>query len=279
MAFKTIATFIKDSAIDQDVLATAIDCAYREDAHLSVICLGIDRIQPGAYYAGANAVAIQQSLGEAQEAADAAETFARETLSGHTISWDVTAFTVPVAALGHLAASRTQMADLIVLPKPYGANRSMEDVATLEAALFGTRVPLVIVPEGLTALPPPKTAVLAWNESAESLAAIRMAIPLLRHASSVNIAIIDPPTHGADRSDPGGPLAEMLSRHGVKADISVLAKTMPRISDVLCRHIADRDAELLVMGAYGHSRFREAILGGATRNMLEMAEVPLFMTH
>jgi nucleotide-binding universal stress UspA family protein len=59
----------------------------------------------------------------------------------------------------------------------------------------------------------------------------------------------------------------------------VLAKTMPRISDVLCRHVRDQDAELLVMGAYGHSRFRESIMGGATRNMLELAELPVFMAH
>jgi nucleotide-binding universal stress UspA family protein len=54
---------------------------------------------------------------------------------------------------------------------------------------------------------------------------------------------------------------------------------MPRISDVLARHARDMNADLLVMGAYGHSRFREAILGGATRNMLEQAEVPVFLAH
>ena len=77
----------------------------------------------------------------------------------------------------------------------------------------------------------------------------------------------------------GPAFAEMLARHGVRADISVLAKTMPRISDVLCRHVRDVGADVVVMGGYGHSRFREAILGGATRNMLEMAEVPVLMAH
>jgi nucleotide-binding universal stress UspA family protein len=71
----------------------------------------------------------------------------------------------------------------------------------------------------------------------------------------------------------------MLSRHGVRAEVSVLAKTMPRVCDILTRHARDIDADLLVMGAYGHSRFRESILGGATRNMLEMAQIPVFMAH
>ena len=67
--------------------------------------------------------------------------------------------------------------------------------------------------------------------------------------------------------------------HGVRAEVSVLARTLPRISDILARHVRDQNADLLVMGAYGHSRFREAILGGATRNMLEQAEVPVLMAH
>jgi nucleotide-binding universal stress UspA family protein len=71
----------------------------------------------------------------------------------------------------------------------------------------------------------------------------------------------------------------MLVRHGVKAEVSVLAKTRPSVSDVLVRHLRDQNADLLVMGAYGHSRFREAILGGATRDMLEMAEGPVFLAH
>ena len=74
-------------------------------------------------------------------------------------------------------------------------------------------------------------------------------------------------------------LCQMLVRHKVHADVAVLARTQSRVSDVLARHAADLNADMLVMGAYGHSRFREAILGGATRNMLEQAEVPVFMAH
>ena len=71
----------------------------------------------------------------------------------------------------------------------------------------------------------------------------------------------------------------MLVRHGVHAEVSVLARDLPRVSDVLTRHAMDTDADLLVMGAYGHSRFREAILGGSTRNMLEKTEIPVLMAH
>ncbi len=111
------------------------------------------------------------------------------------------------------------------------------------------------------------------------MAAVRAALPLLTAAESVNIVIIDPPRHSSDRSDPGGQLSQMLARHGAKPEVSVIAQTMPRVSDVLGRHCEDTQADLLVMGAYGHSRFREALLGGATRDMLERAELPVFMSH
>jgi nucleotide-binding universal stress UspA family protein len=108
---------------------------------------------------------------------------------------------------------------------------------------------------------------------------VRAALPLLVGAEVVHVVVIDPPQHGPTRSDPGGMLSQFLSRHGVKAEIDVLTKTLPRVSDVLQRHVKDVNADMVVMGAYGHSRFREAILGGATRNMLEQATTTVLMAH
>lgn len=279
MTYRTLVTVIRDFGQDAPTLASAAAYAAQHDAHLSVLALGIDHVQPGAYYAGMNAAAMQTGLAEAGEDARSAETSVREVMARETCSWDVSSAVAQMGAVGHFIARRAALADLVVLPKPYGASRGPEDVAITEAALFDTRTPLMILPEGQSTAPEAKRIVVAWNESSEALAAIRAALPLLVAAESVDIVIVDPPSHSPDRSDPGGMLAEMLVRHGVHADISVLAKTMPRISDVLCRHIIDKDADMLVMGAYGHSRFREAILGGATRNMLEQAAVPVLMAH
>ncbi len=140
-------------------------------------------------------------------------------------------------------------------------------------------MPVLILPDGASFPDEIKNIVAAWNDSPEALRAIRSALPFLMEANTVCVAIIDPPSHGPERSDPGGALSQMLARHGVQVEVAVLAKTMPRISDILNRHARDKDAQLVVMGAYGHSRFREAIMGGATRHMLELAEVPVLMTH
>ena len=279
MRYKSIVTFIKDMAQDAHALETAAAIAEAEEGHLTAVCLGIDRIQPGAYYAGANAMALQQSLSEAQTEAQAAEKAARSALEGRPFHWEVAPITAQFGALGTVVSSRAQLADLVVQSKPYGPSRRTEDVAIVESALFGTRGPVLVLPESQAGALAADRIVVAWNESAEALAAIRAAMPVLVEADTVDIAIIDPPAHGEDRSDPGGLLAEALARHGVRADISVLAQTLPRVSDVLCRHVTDKSADLLVMGAYGHSRFREAILGGATRNMLEVAEVQVLMAH
>lgn len=166
-----------------------------------------------------------------------------------------------------------------MLPQPYGPERGAELVPVLESALFEGRTPVLVVPDDVKGALAPKEIVVAWNESIEALTAIRTALPFLTAADLVRVVVIDPPQHGPERSDPGGMLSQMLARHGATCEINVLSKTMPRVSDVLNRHAMDTESDMVVMGAYGHSRFREAILGGATRNMLEQAKVPVLMAH
>jgi len=145
--------------------------------------------------------------------------------------------------------------------------------------LFDGDSPVLILPELGMELPKFNKIVLAWNQSDEALHAARAALPLLQNADLVNIVIVDPPAHGVERSDPGGLLTQMLARHGVQVDVSVIAKTLPRISDMLRRHATDQAADLLVIGAYSHSRLRQAILGGTTRNLLEETNLPVFMAR
>lgn len=279
MAYKSIVTIVTNAETDAAALQAAVDIARREGAHLDIFCLGIDRTQPGFYYAGANALILQDNLAQAQADAETLETWVNGRLEGEDIAWAAASATTQMAGLTPYIAHRTRLADLVVMPKPYGPGRGHENEAIVEACLFNGQVPVLAIPDGSGFGAEIGHAVVAWNESAEALCAVRAALPFLRQADSVDIAIIDPPAHSPDRSDPGGPLCQMLVRHGVRAQVSVLAKTMPRVSDILRRHCTDREADLLVMGAYGHSRFRESILGGATRNMLEASEVPVLLAH
>ncbi len=279
MSYKTVFTAVTDKALAGPLLDHAIAYSAAYDAHLEALCLGVDRSQTGYYYAGANALVLQEVIDKAQEESKDIETSVQSKLDTSGLRWGTDTGMAQLADIGRHAAGRARFADLMVLPTPYGTDRGPDQEALVEAALFEARVPVVIVPEKQKPAPVPKKIVVGWNESDEALAAVRAALPLLRQAEHVHVVVIDPPKHGPNRSDPGGLLSVWLARHGVHAEIDVLSKTMPRVSDVMLRHADDIAAEMVVMGAYGHSRFREAILGGATRYMLEQSKLPVFMAH
>ena len=279
MRYKTILTILTTEALGDLTMTHASEFALAQDAHLDVLCLGVDRTQTGYFYGGTNAMVLQESLSRAGDEAEALADHAREWLAKTDVRWEVEKDIAQLAQIGRQAAGRARFADLVVLPKPYGTDHGVELEPVIEGALFEGLTPVMVVPDGSAPVVAPKRMALAWNGSAEALRAVRAAIPLLAGAEVVHVVLVDPPRSGPERSDPGGMLARYLARHGVRVEIDVLAKTESRVSDVLLRHVRETGSEMIVMGAYGHSRFREAILGGATRNMLEQAEVPVLMAH
>ncbi|MFZ7093200.1 universal stress protein [Primorskyibacter sp. 2E233] len=279
MSYKSILTVVTDPDLAESTVAHAAAVAIGADAHLDVMCFGVDRTQTGYYYAGANAMVLQETLTRASAEAEALAEQVRHILGRFEVRWGVEHGVAQLADIGRHVASRARFSDLVVLPKPYGKDHGVELEPVIEGSMFEGQVPVVVVPDDVEPPTQPKRVVIGWNESAEALRAVRAAMPVLKGADAVHVVVIDPPQHGPNRSDPGGMLSQYLARHGVKAEIDVLSKTMPRVSDVLMRHVSDINADLVVMGAYGHSRFREAILGGATRNMLEQAAVTVFMAH
>lgn len=279
MTYKSVFTILTDETLVEGTLEHACAIADAHDAHLDVLCLGVDRSQAGYYYAGASAMVFEQTLNRAQEEAGKIESAARAALNRRDTRWSCETDVAQMVDLTRHVSTRSRFSDLVVLPKPYGENRGAELEAVTEACLFEGQTPALIVPQQARLDTAPKRVMVAWNESVEARNAVRAAMPLLRQADAVHVVIVDPPEHGPNRSDPGGLLSQYLSRHGVSVNIDVLSKTMPRIVDMLMRHTIDMDADLLVMGAYGHSRFREAVFGGATRSMLEEATVPVMMAH
>lgn len=279
MSYKSLLTVLTAADTATAPLAQITALAEEFGAHIDALCLGVDRTQTGYYYAGANAMVLQETLARAQEEAEEVRIQAEQALKLSGVPFATDSGVAQIADLGRHVARLARFSDLVVLGKPYGPGKRAEAEPIVESALFEGRAPVLVVPDEGAPMRQPKTVLVAWNESIEAMTAIRKSLPLLTRADLVRIAVIDPPQHGPERSDPGGMLAQMLARHGVTCEIDVLSKTLTRVSDVLNRHAADTDADLIVMGAYGHSRFREAILGGATRNMLEQAKVPVLMAH
>lgn len=278
MGYKTILTVL--TTPDQGAqLEAAIALARREDAHLDVLCLGVDHSQTGYYYAGSSAFVFQEAIDRAMEDARALDASARARLEGEVLRWSVDAAVAQMGGIGGMVGMRARFADLMVMVRPYGPTAPTDAEAVIEAAMFEGGCPVLVLPEAGLPEDFDRRILVAWNQSNEAIASVRKALPFLRRAEAVEIAVIDPSPHGPERSDPGGALCQWLTRHGARAEIAVLARTLPRISEILNRRATETGASLIVMGAYGHSRFREAILGGATRSMLEQAAVPVLMAR
>ena len=281
MAFKSLLTVATSADGLLPVVTAAARIATASDGHLDVLALGVDRTQVGYSYVGSGVVMIAAAMDRAEADVRATHKAVTQALGAQSpdLRVAVEQAVTQLGALTEVVAAQARYADLVVLPLPYGPGRGVEDEAVTEAALFDGIAPVLAIPATGMPSTSPRRVVVAWNRGREAMVAARRAMPFLREADLVQIVVIDPPAHGPERSDPGGLLCQMLVRHGVRAEVVVLAKTLPRVSDVLARHLRDTNADLLVMGAYGHSRFREAILGGATRDMLEKAEVPVFLAH
>lgn len=279
MGYKSITSFVINEAEADLTLPGAIRMAQQQDGHLAVCAMGVDMTPAGGFYMGASPMLLQETLARAQQEAEALEHHVRRILDRETLRWGTDSMVAQFGTLPAQVGLRARFSDLVVQTRPYGRDSLPSQEAVIEAALFEGQAPVLVVPE--TGLKPDfaRRIVVAWNQSNEALAAVRRALPLLKTADEVCVAVVNPPEHSPERSDPGGMLTQMLARHGVTCEVAVLAKTLPRVSDVLMRFVTDQDAGLLVMGAYGHSRLREAILGGATRNTLENAEVPVLLAH
>jgi nucleotide-binding universal stress UspA family protein len=134
---------------------------------------------------------------------------------------------------------------------------------------------------------PGRHALIAWNASKEASRAVREALPLLTGADRVTVAIVDADLHpAAFGARPGEDVIAWLGRHGIAAQV-VLAQT-PRtgllkrpgdVGETLLMLAGEHACDLVVLGAYGHSRLRETLLGGVTRTVLEAMIVPVLMAH
>lgn len=176
-----------------------------------------------------------------------------------------------------LVTDYARLRDLTVVPMP--------DVDTVErwlaeTLIFGSGRPTVVLPERprwskAVAL---NTVVVAWDFSRNSTRAVADALPLLKKAKLVCILTVNnEKVFTSGRS--GAELAKYLARHGINVVLDEVDAAGRDIATVFELHLTLRDADLLVMGAYGHSRFREFVLGGATRSMLVRPPVPVFLSH
>ena len=170
-----------------------------------------------------------------------------------------------------------RLRDLTVIPV---RERDYVDRWYAESIIFGSGRPTIVLPHTKKRAAPfaLDTVIVAWDFSRPATRAIADAMPILEKAKRVCVlTVANEKSIHTRRSDVE--LAKHLARHGIEVVLDEVDAEGRRIGEVFEAHVTYRNADLLVMGAYGHSRIREFVLGGATKSMLARPPVPLFVSH
>jgi nucleotide-binding universal stress UspA family protein len=268
---------IVDLSGARPAVSVATDLARKLDAHVTGVALSFEPIIP--IYSMTTPLptdiivaAHDQAVNDAAAAVAAFEKMA--AAAGVRFAVKTTA-TIGNEGTHGLARSLA-LADLTVISQQNPDQIEPMREAMIETLLFQSGTPTLIVPyAGVTAFKP-DYAIIAWDGSATAAHAVREALPLLAHADAVKVVTVGE-TKTANLA--GTELATYLARHGLEVDIKAIANTTGDVGQSILSFAADEGADWLVMGAYGHSRIREFLLGGATRGILSSMTLPVFMAH
>ncbi|RYF42994.1 MAG: universal stress protein [Comamonadaceae bacterium] len=198
--------------------------------------------------------------------------------AGHPVRSAWSELTEPPAIGGFVQQSL--YADLLVFGQHDAADPAAADVPPdfVESVLGVCGKPALVIPYAGAVRPVGGTVMVAWKETRESARALAAALPLLRLASQVHVVTFgekeEPFVSGAGLS-----LETYLKLHGVRASLHHGGPEPQQVGELLLSRAFDFDADLLVMGCYGHSRAREWVLGGASRSVLRSMTLPVLMAH
>lgn len=280
MAYKTLLVLIDESKSNSGRLQAAIDLARAHDAHLTGLYVIREPYLPGFVTAQLPRDAVEGQRARAEDAAQAATNAFLAKADREGINADSRI----ARAQEHEAAARiarhARYADLVVAgqadpdePGPGGRN------LVTDLVLSAGR-PVLAVPYIGATRPIGRVVTVAWDAGREAARAVADAMPLLEAAESVHVVTINPERASeADGAEPGADIALSLARHGIKAEAHAIAAPDVEEGDAILSWLSDSASDLLVMGLYGHARFRELVLGGVSRRILESMTTPVLMAR
>lgn len=281
MSYKTILVHVNESQHMAKRARIAAQLAMNCNAHLVGAAA---TAVPGAFYlpgvVGESAVTLSAYLNYLQERAQGS------LMEFESIAQRVGALSLEKRTVEDEAGAgiclQARYSDLVVV----GQTDPEEALPALrpgfpEYVVMNAGRPVLIVPYAGEFAQVGKRVLIAWDASMEATRAVTAAIPLLRQADLVQVAVFNPSERpDAHGEQPGADIALYLSRHGIKVDVSQqVTPSNIDTGNALLSYVADFDADLLVMGGYGHARFREVLLGGVTQTILRSMTVPTLMSH
>jgi nucleotide-binding universal stress UspA family protein len=264
-------------ADNDPALDYAVSIAEQFDAHVTGIAFAYERVIPGSVMGSmaveiieADRVASRQAAQKATARFEAATK--RSSLSAETLTISATTS----EAMKYFAGA-VRRSDLAVIGQPRPEESVSQELVT-EAALFQSGRPVIVVPyinKGGLKL---ERVLCCWDGSATAARAIGDALPFLKRAKSIELAIVETSKVKPDQLS-GADMGKHLARHGLKVTVKQLSSANVEVADVILSHASDNGIDLIVMGGYGHSRLREFVLGGTTLGILNTMTVPVLMSH
>lgn len=243
-------------------LDSAMEVARAREGHVTLLIdTPVDRFVSVDPYGGTYIA--REALEAAVAEDDALAELFEGRLANEDVPFDVAKYEVaPIEAM----TAAGKLADLIVVSRGSGFAGDL----AVEA-----RCPVLVVPAGRPLRLPLTSACIAWDGGEQAALALRSAVPLLDGCGNVQVITV---TEEAATGFPPTDALRYLARHGIKAELSEVRKGNS-VEETLAAEAARHEARLLVMGAYGHSRFTEFVFGGATRHVINNLDRPVLMSH
>ncbi len=274
MSLKTIVVHVDSGRATPGRLELAVALAAEHEAHL----VGVHPRDLGVlpFYVEPSAELVEQhQRWIAQEAAESHQLFQKHTAGAASAEWrDAEGPATAVTAMNG------RYGDLLIVGQTNPDEPVFGTPASLpEDLVFAVGRPVLVVPY-IGAPKALRRVLVGWNASREATRAVNDALPLLRRAEAVTVLAVNPKGGIDGHGDiPSADICLHLARHGVKAEAAHLTADDIQAGDVLLSYASDIGADLIVIGAYGHSRIRETILGGVTRTIIRHMTVPVLLSH
>jgi len=183
-----------------------------------------------------------------------------------------------VSYLSSDVAEHAHYADLAVIARSAPAAQVAGTAGFVESLVLTSARPVIMFPPH-GAVSRVRRVVVGWNARREAIRAVGDALPLLTRAEAVEVLVVDPQRHPGHGEEPGADIARHLARHGVQLEVRRLSSGGGDVGHILLSRAADFGADLLVMGAYGHSHLSEWMFGGVTRTVLREAGLPVLLSR
>ncbi len=279
MDFKNILLHLDHSSGCENRLQVAFALAKNYDAVITGLFVVPDYVVPSYVEAQISVDLItdvtEKALARAREKLSSYQQMADEAgvkLEAHVLEGQV----IPILR------EHSKYSDLLLLGQDQPDDPDNASYGLADALLFEGACACVMVPHSGKLAAPGRRVLLTWNASRESARALREAMPILVRAEEVVVLSSEPDDADAEiaRGHPhADELARFLESHGIQSISSGIADMDVSTSDAILGQAAEMNADLIIMGAYGHARLREIILGGVTRDLLKQSTVPLFLAH